>query len=208
MSMLDDKTLKKKGVLLRHINFKSQEHTTHLMNILQRNTPYTHTQQKITNFSGNQICHLLNTRKCEFNDLMGYSHILTEYGSPKKLVRLLKMCLTETYSRVWVGKNLSEMFPIRCFQLGDALSPLLFNFALEYAIKRVQVNQDGLKLNGTHQLLAYAADVNILGGSVHTVKEKAEALVVATKEIGLEVNADKRSTWLCLGIGMQEGVTV
>jgi hypothetical protein len=73
---------------------------------------------------------------------------------------------------------------------GDALSPLLFNFALEYAIRRVQVNQDGLKLNGTHQLLAYADDVNILGGSVQTVKENAEALVVATKEIGLEVNAD------------------
>ena len=72
-----------------------------------------------------------------------------------------------------------------------ALSPLFFNFALEYAIKRVQVNQDGLKLNGTHQLLAYADDVNILGGSVHTVKENAEALLFATKETGLEVNADK-----------------
>ena len=68
---------------------------------------------------------------------------------------------------------------------------MLFNFALEYAIRRVQVNQDGLKLNGTHQLLAYADDVNILGGSVHTVKKNAEALVAATKEIGLEVNAHK-----------------
>jgi hypothetical protein len=48
-----------------------------------------------------------------------------------------------------------------------------------------------LKLNGTHRLLAYADDVNMLGGSVETVKENAEALVVATKEIGLEVNADK-----------------
>jgi hypothetical protein len=66
---------------------------------------------------------------------------------------------------------------------GDALSPLLFHFALEYAIKRVQVNQYGLKLNGTHRLLAYAGDVNVLGGNVHTVKENAEALVVATKEI-------------------------
>jgi len=102
------------------------------------------------------------------------------------------MCLTETYSRVRVGKNLSDIFPIRNgLKRGDALSPLLFNFALEYAIRRVQVNQDGLKLNGTHQLLTYADDVNILGGSVHTVKENAEALVVATKEIGLEVNADK-----------------
>jgi hypothetical protein len=119
-------------------------------------------------------------------------NILIEIGIPKKLIRLIKMCLTETYSRVRVGKNLSEMFPIRKgLKQGDALSPLLFNFALEYAIKRVQVNQDGLKLNGTHQLLAYANDVNILGGSAHTVKENAEALLVATKEIGLEVNADK-----------------
>jgi hypothetical protein len=58
--------------------------------------------------------------------------------------------------------------------------------ALEYAIRRVQVNQDG-----THQLLAYADDVNILGGSIHTLKENAVALVAATREIGLEVSADK-----------------
>jgi len=68
---------------------------------------------------------------------------------------------------------------------------MLFNFALEYAIRRVQVNQDGLKLNGTHQLLAYAEDVNILGGSIHTLKENAEVLVAATMETGLEVCADK-----------------
>ena len=99
------------------------------------------------------------------------------------------MCLTETCSRVRVGKNLSDMFPIRNgLKQGDALPPLLFNFALEYAIMRVQVNQDGLELNGTHQLLAYADDVNILGGSVHTVKKNAENLVDVTKETGLKVN--------------------
>jgi len=80
---------------------------------------------------------------------------------------------------------------------GDALSPMLFNFALEYAIRRVQVNQDGLKLNGTHQLLAYTDDVNILGGSIHTLKENAEALVAATRETGLEVMLIKLSTWSC-----------
>ena len=96
--------------------------------------------------------------------------ILIEFGIPKKVVRLIKMCLTETYSSVRVDKNLSDRFPFRNgLKQGDALSQLLFNFALEHAIKRVQLNQDGLKLNGTHQLLAYTDDVNILGGSAHTV---------------------------------------
>jgi len=94
-------------------------------------------------------------------------NILIEFWIPKKLVRLIKMCLTETYSRVRVGKNLSDMFHVRNgLKQGDILSPLLFNFALGYAIRRVQVNRDGLKLNGTHQLLAYADNVNTLGGSV------------------------------------------
>jgi len=66
-----------------------------------------------------------------------------------------------------------------------------FNFALEYAIRRVQVNQDGLKLNGTHQRLVHVDDINILGGSVHTIKKITEASIVANKEIGLEVYADK-----------------
>ena len=54
-----------------------------------------------------------------------------EFGIPKKLIRLIKMCLSEICSRVRVGKNLSAMFPIgNGLKQGDAMSPLLFNFAL------------------------------------------------------------------------------
>jgi len=74
---------------------------------------------------------------------------------------------------------LTDIFPIRNgLKQGDVLSSLLFNFAIEYTIRFVHVNQDGLKLNVTHQLLVYA-EVNVLGGSVHTIQENAESLVVA-----------------------------
>jgi hypothetical protein len=63
--------------------------------------------------------------------------------------------------------------------------PLLFNFVLEYAIRKVQENQVGLKLNGTHQLLVYVDDVNLLGDNIVTIKKNTRTLSGAGKDVGL-----------------------
>ncbi|KAJ4433144.1 hypothetical protein ANN_15401 [Periplaneta americana] len=119
-------------------------------------------------------------------------NILIEFGIPKKLVRLIKMCLSETYSRVRIGHFLTDAFPIHCgLKHGDALSPLLFNFALEYAIRKVQDDRKVSELNGLHQLLLYADDVNMLEENRQTIRENAEILLEASKAIGLEVNPEK-----------------
>jgi hypothetical protein len=119
-------------------------------------------------------------------------NILIEFWVPMKLVWLIKMCLNETYSKVCIGKHLSDSFPIQNgLKQGHALSALLLNFYLGYAIRKVQENQVGLKLNGTHQLLAYADDVNLLGDNIDTINKNTESLTDAGKEVGLKVNAGK-----------------
>ena len=67
---------------------------------------------------------------------------------------------------------MSSSFPIENgLKQGDALSPLPFNFALEYAIRKVQETNLGLDMNGTHQVLAYADDVNLISDDIRTIEK-------------------------------------
>jgi hypothetical protein len=118
-------------------------------------------------------------------------NIRTESVVPMNLITLITMCLNKMYSKVHKDKYLFEMFPIQNDpKYGHALSPLFFNFIIEYAVRKVQENQVGLKLNGTHPLLVYADDVNLLGDIINIIKENKESLIGAS-EVGLDVNREK-----------------
>jgi hypothetical protein len=94
--------------------------------------------------------------------------------------------LNDTYDRVQIFGHMSDMFPFKNgLKQVDALSQILFKFALKYTMRRVQADQEDLKLSGTYQLLVYADDVNLLIETICTTKKNMEALLLTRKEVGL-----------------------
>jgi hypothetical protein len=96
------------------------------------------------------------------------------------------------HSKVNIGNYFADSFPAEnCLKQGNASSSLLSNFVFVHAIRKVEENQVGLKLDGSHGHLAYADDSNLLEDSTVNVKINAETLIDASKAVGLEINTEK-----------------
>ena len=118
--------------------------------------------------------------------------IMKEFGIPMKLVRLVKMTLANTNSKVKIQGKLSLSFETAIgLRQGDSLSTILFNLCMEKIIRNVRINPEGMIFNRTRQCLAYADDVVILGRSEGYIKKTLEQMAAITHQISLQMNDTK-----------------
>jgi hypothetical protein len=118
--------------------------------------------------------------------------IMKESGIPTKLVRLVKMTLANTNSKVKIQGKPSPSFETMIgLRQGDSLSSLPFNLCMEKIIRNVRINSGGTICKRTRQCLAYADDVVILGRSEGYIKKTLEEMVAITQQIGFQINYTK-----------------
>ena len=128
--------------------------------------------------------------------------IMKEFGIPMKLVRLVKMTLANTNSKVKIQGKLSPSFETMIgLRQGDSLSTLLFNLCMEKIIRNVRINPGGTIYNRTRQCLAYVDDVVILGRSEGYIKKTLGEMVAMTQQIGLQMNNTKTKYMLNKQVG-------
>jgi hypothetical protein len=140
---------------------------------------------------------------------MRHSAIFSEFGIPIKIMRLINVSWKETCIKIYTGESLSDAFAIQNnLKQGNALSPLLSNFALDYiytyttthththtrvflcVCNNVNNIKNWLQLNETHKLLVYADDVDLSGENTNFTKKGIDAVLDARKEVGLEINSE------------------
>jgi len=126
---------------------------------------------------------------------------MEEFGIPKKLVALTKMCMEDTQYRVRVEQTMSEPFEVSTgLKQRDSLSPTLFNLALEKAIREMQIKTTGITISQQHiQILGFADDLNVLENSLADTERAAQVLERAASKIGLKMNMDKTKIMELLG---------
>jgi histidinol phosphatase-like PHP family hydrolase len=115
-----------------------------------------------------------------------------EFGIPDKLIRLVRATMTDTEAQVKIQAQLTDAFKIRQgLKQGDGLAPLLFNLALEYAIRKLLVNVKGTLEYHTTQIVGYADNICLLSRNIKAIKETYQELNGAAKETGLSINVNK-----------------
>ena len=122
----------------------------------------------------------------------GLFTIMSEFGIPKKLVRMAAVCLEGARSRVSVGGQHSDAFAVNSgLRQGDGLSPLLFNLVLEWVVRAIENIPGGVNFGGPIKNLGYADDLDLMGESREEVRRFCSQLLVTARRVGLEVNAEK-----------------